>query len=108
MLLLLHLLVVGKLSAVALYIRSGTPEAEGNVRFDGLTVVDSMARPWLQVVGDSNGWGGVSLRNVSVTNPHGCAADTSHLYGTHPAPAGKSPAVDGLASVRCSAILAGK
>ena len=85
---------------VALFIRDGTPEKEGGVNLSNLSVADSHDRPWLQVIGDSNGWSDVSLDWVSVTNPHGCVADLSHVYGTHPVPAHQTP-VSGLADVHC-------
>ena len=85
---------------VALFIRDGTPEKEGGVNLSNLSVADSRDRPWLQVIGDSNGWSDVSLDWVSVTNPHGCVADLSHVYGTHPVPAHQTP-VSGLADVHC-------
>ena len=85
---------------VALFMREGTPAAEGNVLFDGLRVADSMHRPWLQVIGDSNGWNAVTLNNVSVQNSKGCTVDLSHAFGTHPA-AGRVP-VTGLGEVACN------
>ena len=56
---------------MALFIRDGTPEKEGGVNLSNLSVADSRDRPWLQVIGDSNGWSDVSLDWVSVPNPHG-------------------------------------
>ena len=90
-----------KNTPVALFIRSGTPQREGNISFSGLSVEDTRDRPWLQVLGDSNGWSGISLSNTSVTNPHGCKADVSKVFGTHKIPAGLTP-ITGLAAVRCN------
>jgi hypothetical protein len=86
---------------VALFLRDGTPAAEGNISFDGLRVADTAARPWLQVIGDSEGWNTVKLNNISVQNPAGCTVDLSHTFGTHPL-AGRVP-VTGLGGVTCNA-----
>lgn len=90
-----------KNSPVALFIRTGTPEREGNVSFSGLSVEDSWDRPWLQVLGDSNGWSGIALSNITVHNPHGCKADVSKVFGTHKVPTGLTP-ITGLPAVRCN------
>ena len=44
---------------------------QGSISIAGLTVLDTVARPWLQVMGQP-GWHDLAIQ-ANVTNPHGCA-----------------------------------